>query len=117
MDDCSESQISPTGQSEKGNDGRSSFTAQNWHREGQNGRFLGWAQKSSIQPYGFEENINTNMKNFESGRSGGGSKDTGSQSSCDQRIDIEKGETVNFEFGLRDRRSDRTDLNRMSIQS
>ena len=40
-------------------------------RGGQNGQLWARMQKSPIQPYGFEENINTNIKDFKSGRSNG----------------------------------------------
>ena len=70
-----------------------------------------------MQPYRFEENININLKNFESGKSDGRIKRYGQPKFIQSRIGIEKGETIIFELELKDHLSDRTDLKRMSIQS
>ena len=45
------------------------FYNQNWYKEWQNGQFWVWTWKSPIQPYGFEENVNTSIKHFESSKS------------------------------------------------
>ena len=56
------------------------------------------------------------MKNFESERSDGLIKRYGQPKFIQSRIGIEEGEMVNFELGLRDHRSNYTDLKRMSIK-
>ena len=47
------------------------FYSPNRHREGQNGQFWAPAWQSLTQPYGFEENVNTSINLFKSGKSDG----------------------------------------------